>query len=192
MLDSLKKGGIGFAIAPMSCAIAPHSMRVELLKHHTLEAVMSLPEELFYPVGVITCAMVFTAYAPHALSNKKTWFGRWRDDGFIKTKHRGRVDLEGRWPTIRDRWVEMFRNREVHAGESVLQKVSEKDEWCAEAYIETDYQRIEAELFAESVRKYVAWKVCRPLAISALDLDGTGIDWKNFVLGDLFDIIEER
>ena len=83
--------------------------------------------------------MVFTAKIPHSTSNRKTWFGYWRDDGFVKTKNRGRIDLYGRWPTIRDRWVATFRNREVRAGESVLQLVTADDEWCAEAYMETDY-----------------------------------------------------
>ncbi|HJW28415.1 MAG TPA: N-6 DNA methylase [Saprospiraceae bacterium] len=71
MLDCLEKGGTGIAIVPMSCAIAPHPARVELLKQHTLEAVMSMPDELFYPVGTVTCIIVLTAKIPHATSNKK-------------------------------------------------------------------------------------------------------------------------
>ncbi|MCC7040360.1 MAG: N-6 DNA methylase [Burkholderiales bacterium] len=159
MLDSLKKGAIGIAIAPVGCAIAPHPVKVELLKHHTLEAVMSMPDELFYPVGVITCIMVFRARVPHSISNKKTWFGYWKNDGFTKTKHRGRVDLEGRWPAIRDHWVEMFRNREVHAGESVLQAVGPDDEWCAEAYMETDYSTLAPTAFEQELKKYVVFQI---------------------------------
>lgn len=188
MLDSLKKGGLGIAIAPMSCAIAPHPTRAELLKHHTLEAVMSMPDELFYPVGVITCFMVFTAHVPHADSNKKTWFGHWKNDGFTKTKHRGRIDIDRKWPAIRDRWVDMFRNREVHAGESVLQKVGVNDEWCAEAYMETDYGRIPATMFAESLKAYAAWNMKRPSVLLASDLNGNYKTWKAFRIGDLFDI----
>ncbi|MDO8787689.1 MAG: N-6 DNA methylase [Sulfuritalea sp.] len=188
MMDSLKKGGIGLAITPMSCAISPHPARDELMKHHTLEAVMTMPDELFYPVGVITCVMVFTAHVPHSLSDKKTWFGYWKNDGFTKTKHRGRVDLDRRWPAIRDRWVEMFRNREVHAGESVLQKVGPADEWCAEAYIETDYARIPASVFSETVTSYASWNLKRPVPLTAPDLNGASKKWKNFCLDDLFEI----
>jgi hypothetical protein len=159
MLDCLQKGGTGIAIAPMSCAISPHPVREELLKHHTLEAVMSMPEELFYPVGIVTCVMVFTANIPHATSNRKTWFGYWKNDGFVKTKHRGRIDLYSAWSTIRDRWVEMFRNREVHAGESVTHMVSSTDEWCAEAYMETDYGKISKADFEEVLRKYAIFKL---------------------------------
>lgn len=159
MLNGLKKGGTGIAIVPVSCAISPHSTREELMKHHTLEAVMSMPQELFYPVGTVTCIMIWTAGTPHAVSNRKTWFGYWRDDGFVKTKHRGRIDLYNRWEAIRDRWVEMYRNREVHAGESMMQKVNATDEWCAEAYMETDYSTLTKAEFETELKKYVVFKI---------------------------------
>jgi len=159
MLDCLKKGATGIAIAPMSCAISPHVARNELLRYHTLEAVMSMPTELFSPVGIITCIMIFTAKIPHAVSNRKTWFGYWRNDGFVKTKHRGRIDLHGRWPNIRDRWVESFRNREVHPGESVMQMVTAHDEWCAEAYMETDYSMLTRADFERELKEYLVFKI---------------------------------
>lgn len=134
-------------------------MREEPLKHHTLEAVMSMPDELFYPVGVITCIMVFTAGVPHKTSNKKTWFGYWKNDGYSKTKHKGRIDLNDAWPSIRDQWVEQFKNREVKPGESVTEYVTHEDEWCAEAYMETDYSAISKETFEEAVKKYAVFKM---------------------------------
>lgn len=159
MLDCLKPGGIGIAIVPMSCALSANSLRAEILKEHTVEAVMSMPDELFYPVGVITCVMVFTAHKKHAVENRKSWFGHWKRDGYEKTKHRGRVDLQESWPSIRNRWVDAFRNREVHAGESVLQKVDFDDEWCAEAYIETDYSKLTQHDFESVVRNYAVYRL---------------------------------
>jgi type I restriction enzyme M protein len=142
MLDSLDKGGTGIAIVPMSCATSPSVHKGNLLKKNTLAAVMSMPPELFYPVGVITCIMVFTAGVPHAKSDKKTWFGYWRDDTFLKVKNLGRVDRRHTWPDVRDHWIEMYRNREVHPGEAVMQRVGAEDEWVAEAYMETDYSQL--------------------------------------------------
>jgi type I restriction enzyme M protein len=159
MLDCLKPGGIGIAIVPMSCAISPHSAREELMKFHTLEAVMSMPQELFYPVGTVTCIMVWTAGTPHLVSDRKTWFGYWRNDGYIKTKHRGRIDVNESWPKIRDHWVEMFRNREIHAGESIIQKVTATDEWCAEAYMETDYSTLTQNDFERELKKYLVFQI---------------------------------
>jgi len=142
MLDLLTKGGTGIAIVPVTCATAPSPDKKNLLSKHTLEAVMSMPPELFHPVGVVTCVMVFTAGIPHATSNKKSWFGYWRNDGFVKIKNLGRVDKNHLWPSIRDRWVERFRNREVHPDESVTATVTADDEWVAEAYMETDYSTL--------------------------------------------------
>lgn len=159
MLDCLEPGSMGIAIVPMSSAIKPNPIREELMAHHTLDAVMSMPQELFYPVGTITCVMVWVAKMPHAKSARKTWFGYWRDDGFIKTKHKGRIDQQGTWPEIRDRWVEMYRNREVHAGESVMQTVTASDEWCAEAYMETDYSALTQADFQQVVKSYALFKL---------------------------------
>lgn len=159
MLDCLQPGSMGVAIVPMSCAIAPNPIREELMKHHSLDAVMSMPQELFYPVGVVTCIMVWVAGRPHAKSAKKTWFGYWRDDGFVKTKHKGRIDLYDRWHSVRDHWVEMYRNREVHAGESVMQKVAAADEWCAEAYMETDYSKLTQADFERVVKNYAIYRL---------------------------------
>jgi 16S rRNA G966 N2-methylase RsmD len=159
MLDCLKIGGTGIAIVPMGCALSASAMRAEIMRDHTLEAVMSMPDELFYPVGVITCIMVFTAHKPHAVENRKTWFGYWKRDGYTKTKHKGRVDPHDLWPAIRDRWVDAFRNREVHAGESVLQKVTSEDEWCAEAYMDTDYSKLSRRDFEKVVRDYAVYRL---------------------------------
>lgn len=154
MLDMLDEGGRGIAIVPMSCATAPSIEKSTLLKSHTLEAVMSMPTELFAPVGVITCVMVFTAHKPHKQSDKKSWFGFWRNDGFIKIKNLGRVDPLHHWPEIRDHWIESFRNNEVHPGESVTRKVTAEDEWCAEAYMDTDYSTLGEQDFQATLREY--------------------------------------
>jgi hypothetical protein len=101
---------------------------------------------------------VITANVPHP-TGKKTWFGYCRDDGFIKTKHRGRIDLYGRWPAIRDRWATAFRNREIVPGFSLMQRVGAGDEWCAEAYMETDYSTLTRSDFEKEVKKYVAFRI---------------------------------
>lgn len=159
MLDCLAKGATGIAIVPMSCAISPHPKREEILEHHTLDAVMSMPTELFYPVGTVTCIMIFKAHTPHSQTNKKTWFGYWKDDGFVKTKHKGRIDQNETWDAIKDRWVEAYRNRDDIPGECVKQYVTHEDEWCAEAYMETDYSKITQDLFEETVKNYMLFKL---------------------------------
>ncbi|MEN2786974.1 class I SAM-dependent DNA methyltransferase [Sphingomonas qilianensis] len=159
MLECLTPGATGIAIIPINCAISPHKARAELLRLHTLEAVMSLPVDLFAPVGVIACVMVFTAHKPHSVSKKKTWFGYWSDDGYVRTKHLGRIDQNRTWNDTRDHWVETFRNREIIQGYSVSRKVTDADEWCAEAYMQTDYTTITPKDFEKEVRNYLAFKI---------------------------------
>jgi len=163
MLDCLIKGGVGIAIVPMSCAISPHAKREEILKYHTLDAVMSMPNDLFYPVGTVPCIMVFKSHIPHKKSNQKTWFGYWKDDGFVKTKHKGRIDLYDKWTTIRDHWVESYRNRDDIPGECVKQYIIHEDEWCAEAYMETDYSLIKKDNFEDNLKKYMIFKLINGL-----------------------------
>jgi type I restriction-modification system DNA methylase subunit len=159
MLNCLDVGATGIAIIPIPCVLGNSDWKEELLKNHRLEAVMSVPNELFYPVGVVTCIVVFTAHTPHN-SNKyhKTWFGYWKDDGFIKTKHLGRIDT-GKWNNIKEHWLETYHNRLEKDGESVLQKVTANDEWCAEAYMNTDYSNLTKEDFEEKIKQFVIFKI---------------------------------
>ncbi|HBR2661804.1 N-6 DNA methylase [Klebsiella pneumoniae] len=159
MLDMLVEGGIGVAILPVSCVISANQAKHDILKYHTLKAVMSMPSELFYPVGTVTCIVVFEAHRPHLDSKSKTWFGYWRDDGFVKTSHMGRIDLHHRWEKIKERWIESYRNKEIHPGESVTAYVTAADEWIAEAYLETDYSKITKEDFEATVRNYAMFKL---------------------------------
>lgn len=154
MLDTLQKGGTGVCIVPVSCATAPSIHKNNLMQKHTLEAVMSMPPEVFHPVGVVTCIMVFTAGIPHTRANKKTWFGYWRDDGFVKIKNLGRIDRDHTWANIRDRWIDLYRNREIHPGEAVTSAVGPEDEWVAEAYMETDYSTLTKADFERTLLDY--------------------------------------
>lgn len=120
---------------------------------------MSMPTELFYPVGTVPCIMIFKAHIPHEQTNKKTWFGYCKDDGFVKTKHKGRIDLNETWPRIRDHWVVSYRNRDDIPGECVKQHVTHEDEWCAEAYMETDYSTVTKEIFGDVVKEYMLFKL---------------------------------
>lgn len=159
MLDCLVDGAIGIAIIPMSCAITFHPLREEILKYHTLDAVMSMPDDLFYPVGVVTCITVFIAHKPHKQSNRKTWFGYWKNDGFVKTKHKGRIDQNELWGIIRDRWVQAYRNRDDVPGESMKYNVDHNDEWCAEAYMVTDYSVVSKADYEKAIKQFLIFKL---------------------------------
>lgn len=158
LLDALQKNATGIVIVPMQLAIAQHPLREQLLKEHRLEAVMSMPNDLFYPIGANPCIMVFTAHVPHdSDSHHESWFGYWKDDGFKKVKKEGRVPTP-RWEKIREQWLNMFKKNEI-AGKSVWKKVGKDNEWCAEVYLETDYSNITDEDFRASVLNFASFKV---------------------------------
>ena len=163
-LDALEPGGTCIAIIPISCVIekssAAQSLKRRLLDGHTLEAVLSMPEELFHnsKVNTVTCAVIVTAKKHHP-KGKKTWFAYCRDDGFIKVKNRGRIDARHTWEGIKEQWVTAYRNREVIDGFSLMREVRETDEWCVEAYLETDYDKFGFEDYETTVKKYLMFNL---------------------------------
>ena len=156
-LDFLEKNALCVAIMPMSCAIKKNPLKEKLLDKHTLKAVMSMPDELFYPIGVIPCIMVFEAHRPHD-EEIETWFGYWKDDGFIKVKNEGRVDKHNRHYNKQENWLKDFQGNSDIEGRCVRQKVSINDEWCAEAYMKTDYSDLKESDFLEELKKFVLFK----------------------------------
>lgn len=164
-LECLEQGGKCVAIIPMQAALAQkgkiYELKKKLLERHTLDAVFSMPDELFFnsKVGVVSCVMVFTAKRPHP-AGQKTYFGYYKDDGFVKRKNKGRIDLFGEFSEKKkELWVQTYRNREVIDGLSVYRHVGADDEWCAEAYMETDYSNLAEDDFIKEIRKYTASQI---------------------------------
>lgn len=69
----------------------------------------------------------------------------------------GRVDVNGKWESIEKEWRDLCEHRATKAGLSVTRIVTAKDEWCAEAYMETDYSTPTAEDFIETMKSYAAY-----------------------------------
>ncbi len=163
-LECLVDGGTCVAIVPISSALAKSGkvmeLKANLLEKHTLEAVLSMPDELFFnsKVGVVSAIMVFTAHKPHP-KNKETFFGYYKNDGFVKVKNKGRVDLYGAWDDVKAKWVKNYINKTVEPGFSVNKVVSASDEWVSEAYIETDITKLDENEFIRSTRNYLSFLI---------------------------------
>ncbi len=163
-LECLTNGGTCIAIVPMQCAIDQSGKGLELkkrlLKDHTLEAVLSMPNELFNnsKVGVVSCIMIITAHRSHP-KNKETYFGYYKEDGFVKRKGKGRIDAYGKWEGIKEKWLTNFLNRKKEIGFSTNKIVTAEMEWCTEAYMETDYSVLSEDIFIQELKKYIAFKV---------------------------------
>ena len=79
-------------------------------------------------------------YPARDIEQDLVWF--WRDDGSVKTGEPVASIVITHGARRADRWIAAFRNREVHAGESVTAAVGPEDEWVAEAYMQTDYSTL--------------------------------------------------
>ena len=160
MLHYLKKGGIGIAIVPMSCASSSGAkLRKELLKYHTLLACMTMPPQLFFDshVGAVTCIMVFKAHIPHD-SSKSVFFGKWTNDGFRVIPHNGRLDA-GKWNSVRKEWIsQLDGTAEVDETVWLRKRINNSDEALPEAYIKTDYSKLTDADFERTLKKYALYK----------------------------------
>ena len=161
-LECLVDGGTCIAIVPMQSALATngkvYELKKQLLEKHTLDAVLSMPDELFFnsKVGVVSCVMIFKAHKPHPKS-KETYFGYYKDDGFVKRKIQGRYDAFGKWDEVKEKWISNYINRKQEAGFSVNKVVSADDEWVAEAYMKTNYSNLTDEDFTDTILDYVTF-----------------------------------
>ena len=162
MLDILATGGTGVVVVPMSCAIGTKfkETRQRLFKKHTLRAVFSMPDDMFYSNNANTnvCVMVWEAHKTHDMK-KATFFGYYKNDGFVKAKKLGRIDKFNKWRSIENEWIRLYRERETKEGLSVKRAVNWDDEWLCEAYMETDYSVLAQDDFQETVNNYLAYLV---------------------------------
>jgi len=203
-LECLEQGGKCVAIVPMATALAQKGkvleLKKKLLERHTLDAVLSMPDELFFNsnVSVISCIMVFSAKRPHP-KGKETFFGYFKNDGFVKRKTKGRIDAYGGWDSLREIWIRAYMNKEDIAGISINTAINAKDEWCAEAYMETDYSVLNDKIFSENILIYTSFALLNKIIMhttdKAVNKERVALhvsNWKYFNLVDLFDISASR
>lgn len=155
-------------ILPLACAIGTGSdikkIKAEILKKNTIDAVFSLPNDIFHPAGAASsCCMVFKLGIPNK-NSAKTFFGYYKEDGFVKKKQFGRIeqiDGEGKskWDPIEEEWINLYKNREIKPGKTAEAYVSENDEWLCEAYMETDYSTISDEIFQTALNNFLAYQL---------------------------------
>ena len=87
-LGQMEQGGLLFSILPysvMSKSGASQIWRRTLLNEHTLLSVITLPIDIFYPVGAPPVGVVIQKGIPHAPMNRVLWV-RAETDGHLKSK----------------------------------------------------------------------------------------------------------
>ena len=159
-------------LLPVSAAIGTSNyisdMKTELLENNSLEAVFTLPNEIFYPgASASACCMIFTLGKPHVNPDgtvNKTFFGYYKEDGHKKKKNLGRIeqfdkDNNSIWKAIEEEWIDLYRNKTVKDGMSAMQAVNGEDEWLCEAYMKTDYSKLTEADFQQTINNYLAYQI---------------------------------
>lgn len=200
-LECLVDGGTCVAIVPMQSALSQSGkileLKKKLLEKHTLKAVLSMPNELFYDskVNVNTCVMILRAHEKHP-KNFKTYFGYWKDDGFIKIKNKGRIDYYNKWDSIKEEWLKNFRNKDEIIGASIKKEVGVGDEWSVEAYMKTDYKKFEKKDFIKSIHNFIGFQFnvgnIQEIKVGASIENNFHLsdkEWRYFKYEELFDSI---
>lgn len=159
----VKQGKLA-VLLPMQCAIGTSAdiqhYKKLMLDENTLDAVFSFPSDIFHPgASACACCMVFNLGTRHENAPvPETFFGYFKDDGFMKKKNLGRIERhDGLWAEIEKRWLGLYFQRKAEKGFSAVRKVSANDEWLAEAYMETDYSNLTEKDFEKVVRDYYAY-----------------------------------
>ncbi|MCM1174570.1 MAG: SAM-dependent methyltransferase [Blautia sp.] len=159
-------------LLPVSAAIgtsgAISKEKKAMLENNTLEAVFTLPNEIFYPgASACACCMLFTLGQPHLKADgtaRTTFFGYCKDDGFKKKKNLGRVeqfapDGTSIWKNIEKEWLSLYESKIAKDGKSAVTVVNGNDEWLCEAYMKTDYSKLCGEDFQQTLNNYLSHQI---------------------------------
>lgn len=141
LLNSLTCGGRCIVIIPQSSVTGKTKQEQEIkrsiLKHHTLEGVITLNKNTFYGVGTNPCIAVFTAGIPHEKEHKCK-FINFEDDGFVVSKHIGleeTASAKDKRQHLLDVW---FGRIEAEKKFCVETTIEAEDEWLHAFYYFND------------------------------------------------------
>lgn len=162
--------GMLAAIVPSGIIGRPKGLLVntkkQLLERHSLKAVFSFNNDLFYPaasVGVV--CLIFELGKPNA---DKTWFAVFEDDGLEKDRKKGRIDKAGKWNEVKSLWLDMFKEKPEHmiANEENLipcesKLITAEDDWNPKSQIKRDPKSLipTDEDFEKVVNEYMDFKI---------------------------------
>ena len=141
LLDSITVGGKVAVIVPQSAmtgkTIEEQNFKQNILKHHTLEGVISLNKDTFYGVGTIPCIAIFTAGIPHS-KEKECKFINFEDDGYKVAPHIGLIETDSaidKKQHLLDVWFDRVVDDNKFCVKSTIEP---EDEWLHSFYYFND------------------------------------------------------
>lgn len=160
LLDSLTVGARAAVIVPQSSMTgkskAEQAFKMSIMKHHTLEGVITCNTDTFYGVGVNPVIAVFTAHEPHP-KDKVCKFIDFRDDGYEVRAHVGLVEgdsAKDKKQHLLDVW---FGRTEAPSKFCVESTVQPDDEWLHSFYYFNDEIPTDAD-FEKAIGDYLTFE----------------------------------
>jgi type I restriction-modification system DNA methylase subunit len=160
LLDSITKDGKVIVIVPQSSMTGKtkeeQATKANILKHHTLEGVITLNKNTFYGVGTNPCIAIFTTGIPHD-KGKEVKFINFEKDGFEVQKHRGlveTVEAKDKKQHLLDVW---FNRIESETKFCVKTTIEAEDEWLHSFYYFNDEIPTEAD-FEKTMGDYLTFE----------------------------------
>lgn len=160
LLDSLVEGGRCAVIVPQSSMTGKtkeeQAVKENILKHHTLEGVITLNKDTFYGVGVMPCIAIFKAGEPHP-ANKECKFINFENDGYKVSPHIGLIETESakdKKQHLLDVW---FDRIEADTKFCVKTTIEATDEWLHSFYYFNDEIPTDAD-FDKTVGDYLSFE----------------------------------
>jgi type I restriction-modification system DNA methylase subunit len=160
LLDSLAPDGKGIVIVPQSTFTGKtkdeQTYKESILKHHTLEGVITLNKDTFYGVGVMPCIAVFTAHQPHP-EDKLCKFINFEDDGWKVFPHIGLLETESakdKKQHLLDVWFDRVKADTKFCVESTVKAT---DEWLHSFYYFND-EKPTADDFEKAIGDYLSFE----------------------------------
>lgn len=160
LLDSLTVGARAAVIVPQSSMTgkskAEQAFKESIMKHHTLEGVITCNTDTFYGVGTNPVIAVFTAHEPHP-ADHMCKFIDFRDDGYEVRAHVGLVEgdsAKDKRQHLLDVW---FGRAEAPSKFCVKSTVKADDEWLHSFYYFNDEIPTDAD-FEKSIGDYLTFE----------------------------------
>lgn len=161
LLNSLVEGGRAAVIIPQSSVTgktkAEREIKENILKHHTLEGVITLNKDTFYGVGVNPCIAIFTAGIPHR-EKKLCKFINFEEDGYKVSKHIGLVETtsaKDKKQHLLDVWFDRIESQTKFCVETTIEA---DDEWLHSFYYFNDEIPSEED-FRNTIADYLTFEV---------------------------------
>ena len=161
LLNSVTADGKVVVIVPQSSMTGKtkeeQAIKVNILKHHTLEGVITLNKNTFYGVGTNPCIAVFTTGVPHD-TEKLVKFINFEDDGFEVQKHKGLVETESA-KDKKEHLLNVWRDEITAPTKFCVETTIEADdEWLHSFYYFNDEIPTQAD-FEKTIADYLTFEV---------------------------------